>query len=95
MQLNDTINGGFEFIAGILSWLNVWTLYKHKEVKGYNLYVWVFFTFWGFWNLYYYPSLNQWYSFFGGMSISITNITWITLVIYYKHFYRKPNECGS
>lgn len=86
----DFCNGGFEFFAGILNWINVYRVYKDKEVKGYSIGVASFFAAWGFWNLYYYPFLNQWISFVGGMSISLSNLAWISLAIYYsKHNRRK------
>jgi len=65
MQNPDMINGLFEFTSGILSWINVRQLYKDKEVRGYNIKVFSFFVLWGYWNLYYYPNLHQWISFFG------------------------------
>jgi hypothetical protein len=81
---NDLINGGFELLGGFLLLLNVLELYKHKEVKGVHWGPTVFFTSWGFWNLYYYPSLDQWFSFLGGLVIITVNSTWLYLIWYYK-----------
>lgn len=85
----DFCNGGFEFLAGIFNWINVRRVYRDKEVKGYSVPVAGFFALWGFWNLYYYPHLNQWVSFFGGLSISLSNLVWIAFAIYYTKFYRR------
>ena len=84
----DLINGLFEFTAGIMNWINVRRLYRDKEVKGYSPWVFGFFTSWGVWNLYYYPYLGQWWSFAGGISIMGSNMSWLTLAIYY-HYRRK------
>lgn len=81
--MNDCINGGFELIGGLLYIINIVKLVKDKEVKGVSWIPTAFFTAWGAWNLYYYPSLNQWASFAGGVVIFLSNITWIGLVIYY------------
>lgn len=82
--MNDIINGLFELVAGILFIINIVKLVKDKEVKGVSWIPTLFFTLWGAWNLHYYPSLNQWFSFAGGIFIFITNLTWIILVFYYN-----------
>lgn len=85
MGLNDIINGSFELIAGLLSLINIFRLIKDKQVKGVSWMPTSFFTLWGAWNLYYYPSINQPFSFIGGLSIFATNVIWISLVFYYKY----------
>lgn len=89
MSIQDIVNGAFESIGGIMMLLNCYRIYKDKEVKGVNIFTTLFFTAWGYWNLYYYPSLNQWGSFVGALFIVIGNTIWVSLVFYYK---RKNNE---
>ena len=84
----DLFNGLFELFGGILYLLNIKILLREKEVKGVSLLPTVFFTSWGFWNLFYYPNLEQWFSFFGAIVLVITNLTWLILAIYYR---RKAN----
>jgi hypothetical protein len=84
MNLPDLVNGSFELLAGVVSLANCRTLHHDKKVQGVNPYVTVFFTGWGFWNLYYYPSLNQWLSFYGGLSIVGVNMLWLGMLLYYK-----------
>jgi hypothetical protein len=79
----DHINGLFEFCGGLLLWTNVRALYRAKEFKGVAIIPTAFFGAWGVWNLYFYPSLNQWYSFFGGLNIVLANLTWVGQMIYY------------
>ena len=55
-----------------------------REVRGVSAWMVVFMLAWGLWNLYYYPSLGQWGSFFGGLSVAAANITWIALIFYYR-----------
>jgi len=66
MISNDLINGSWELVGGGLLMRNCWLLYKEKQVKGVSAATTAFFTSWGMWNLVYYPSLDQWFSFAGG-----------------------------
>ena len=84
MSLADGINGSYEFIGGIFLALNCWRLYKDKQVKGVSLFTAAFFATWSWWNLYYYPSLNQWLSFSGGLLLGIMNALWVIMAIYYE-----------
>jgi hypothetical protein len=81
---NDIINGLFELIGGFLLLLNVLEIYKHKEIKGIHWGPTVFFTVWGLWNLHYYPSLDQWFSFAGGLVIVTVNSVWLYLIWKYR-----------
>ena len=83
MSIADFINGCFEMLSGLMLFLNCRRLYIDKEVRGLSIYATIFFTLWSFWNLYYYPSLNQWLSFFGGMSIVTANTIYVVMAIYY------------
>lgn len=80
----DLINGLFELIGAAFILDHVRTLYRDKQVKGVSIVATVFFASWGFWNLYYYPSLGQWWSFLGGLAIVSANSLWIGMMIYYK-----------
>jgi hypothetical protein len=85
MQINDIINGSIELIGGILLISNIIKILKDKEVKGIHWSPVMFFTIWGIWNLYYYPSLDQWFSFIGGCLVVLVNTIWLILVFYYKN----------
>lgn len=80
----DRINGLFELIGGLICFLNVRQLYKDKRTVGIYWPTQAFFASWGFWNLYYYPSLNQWNSFWGGVLLAIGNTTWVIMSKYYE-----------
>jgi hypothetical protein len=83
MHLADITNGLFECIGGIMIWINVRQLAEDKEVKGVHWLPTFFFTSWGYWNLYYYPSLNQLFSFIGGLFIVSGNTAWVYLMMKY------------
>lgn len=80
----DVINGLFELFGSVMLWRNVYQLYKDKEVKGVHWGPTMFFWAWGLWNLFYYPSLGQWWSFFGGVSIVSANGVWLAQMLRYR-----------
>ena len=88
----DNINGIYELFGGLFILLHCLKLYKHKKVRGVSVASVIFFTSWGVWNLYYYPSLGQWSSFFGGLGIVFFNALHIYLLIYYIRKERKAKR---
>lgn len=79
----DIINASFEFVGAYLTWKN----YRQVVIdQGYAGIYWpacVFFTSWGLWNLFYYPSLDQWWSFVGGLALIASNCLWLWSLWYY------------
>jgi len=89
----DLINGTFELLGGYALWRNVRQLYQDKEHRGVTTGATAFFMSWGYWNLYYYPHLDQWWSFVGDLNIVAANTVWLVLMIYYarrKHAQHDP-----
>lgn len=80
----DILNGFFELFAGVFCFLNCLQVKKDKMVKGVNFIAVAFFTVWGWWNFYYYPSLNQWFSLIGSVGIVAANTYWLHLLYIYK-----------
>ncbi len=85
MQIADLINGGFELFGGYAMARNVLALYRSKYFSGVDMGASVFFTSWGIWNLYYYPSLGQWGSFAGGAVLVVANAIYIALMWRYRN----------
>ena len=81
---NDIINGMFEFGMACTLFKSVIKLYHDKCFKGWSIYAVLWPTLWGLWNLFYYPSLHQIYSFYGGLCVVLVNMTWIILAVYYS-----------
>lgn len=80
----DHLNAAFEFLGGALILLNVLRLHRDKMFRGVHWGPTGFFAAWGVWNLFYYPHLDQWWSFAGGCFIVTTNAIWLSQMIYYK-----------
>ena len=88
----DIINGTFELVGGLLYLLNIKILIKDKKIQGISLLPTLFFTSWGLWNLFYYPHLDQWFSFFGCIVLVTVNAVWLALAYYYSKVY---TECSK
>lgn len=81
--MTDLVNGLFELFGGILLCLNIRRLYKDKKVTGVSWIPVAFFTSWGLWNLYFYPALNCWASFVGGIVVVTANAAWLGMAWWY------------
>lgn len=92
MTWQDLINALYELGAGFAVLLHCRQLYKDKVVRGASWVATAFFFSWGIWNLYYYPHLNQWLSFFGGLAIASANFVWLGMMLYYI---RRERRCLS
>lgn len=79
----DLINGIFESVGAILCLFNVKQIYKDKKVAGVMIGPTLFFASWGIWNLFFYPAVNCWFSFVGGVFLCIFNWWWVVLAFYY------------
>lgn len=84
MALPDLINGGFEAFGFFAVMLSVLKLWRDKQVRGVSLSTIVFFTSWGFWNLYYYPHLGQSLSTVAAACVCVANGSWCALIIKYR-----------
>jgi len=85
MDTFDLINGSFEFIGSIALLMNVFRLYKDKRIQGMHWASTLYFTSWGIWNIFYYPSLEQWFSFSGGIFLVTVNIIWLGQLSFYSY----------
>lgn len=80
----DHINGAIEAVAGFFVLNHCRVLHAHKETRGVSIISAVFFLCWGFWNLYYYPHLNQPISFYGGLFVVAANVLYIGMMVRYR-----------
>lgn len=93
MILADMVNGSFEILGGFFILNHCRIIFNDKQVKGVSILSTCFFLSWGIWNLYYYPSLNQWWSFIGGCFLVMTNVLYVILLTYYQRW--PGGKCGS
>lgn len=81
----DLINGMFESIGALMIFQNVRTLHRDKMVRGVHWGPTGFFASWGLWNLFYYPHLEQWFSFVAGAVLVTINTIWLIQMLYYRN----------
>jgi hypothetical protein len=85
MNYPDLINGAFETLGGVSVWAHARSIRADKMVRGISPVATCFMTLWGVWNLFYYPMLEQWASFFGGIVIVVGNAVWLYYAIKYRN----------
>lgn len=81
----DLINGLFEILGSVVLWRNVQQMYRDKMARGVTKMATAFFMTWGYWNLYYYPHLGQWWSTIGAVNLALANTVWLALMVKYRH----------
>jgi hypothetical protein len=84
MTFPDLANGILESLGGFFIALSCAKLYREKIVRGVSWIHVSFFSVWGVWNLYYYPHLDQWLSFFGGTLLFTMQFVWLCQIVYYN-----------
>lgn len=92
MLTPDLINAAFEALGGFVILLNIRRIRQDKIVRGMDWKVLAFFTSWGFWNLYYYPALDQMFSFYAGIGIVAANVVYLYLICYYIRYEKRAQE---
>lgn len=81
----DIINASFEFVGIIAVWLNIRAILRDRQVKGVSVLNVLFFSIWGFWNIYYYPSLEQFWSGVAAGLLAASNSFYFFLVMRFKN----------
>jgi hypothetical protein len=82
--VNDVINGLFELFGAVMLSMNVRQILHDKQWRGVSWLPFAFFTSWGFWNLIFYPSVDCWLSFTGGLALVTVNVVYCYLLWCYR-----------
>lgn len=77
MTTPDLVNAIFEAAGSLVVWGNVIRTNRDQGYAGVHPGYVALFLAWGFWNLYFYPHLDQWWSFLAGLSVVAANLTWM------------------
>lgn len=80
----DFYNGMFELGGAMFALLNVRQAHLDKQVKGVSWIAVLFFAAWGYWNVYYYPVIDQPYSAACAVVLALVNTVWMTQLFYYS-----------
>ncbi len=90
-MISDVVNGLFEFGGALALVLHCFRLYQDKEVRGVSYLPFIFFTMWGWWNLYFYSNLNCWWSLVGGLCLVGVNTFYCGQLLWYWKLRRTLN----
>lgn len=85
----DKVNGAFEAFGAYAVWMNVRRLLRDRDVKGITWQYQGVFWLWGVWNVLYYPSLDQMFSFGAGVVLVLGNFVWLVIWIKILHERRR------
>ena len=80
----DLLNAAFEAAGVAFLTLSVKRLHREKRVAGVSPIHVAFFCVWGYWNLFYYPSLGQWWSAAAAGALALLQTVWLGQLIYYS-----------
>lgn len=83
-DLMDLANAGFEFGGAIFILNHARVLFAEKIVRGISLVSIVFFLIWGIFNMFYYSHLEQSASWYAGIMVTLANLVWVSMIIYYR-----------
>lgn len=82
----DQINAGLEMGGAFLRTLDCIQLFRAKRFVGGYLGTAMYFLSWGIFNTFYYPSLNQSWSFWAAIALAGMNGLWFVMAIHYNYF---------
>jgi hypothetical protein len=84
MNWPDAVNGGFELFGAPFVLMSLIKVIREKDSSGVSYITIMFFSSWGYWNLFFYSHLGQWLSLFGGVAVTLANTAWMIAVFYYR-----------
>ena len=85
----DQTNACFELMGAAFMIPSLIKAYKEKVIQGVSILTPIFFSCWGIFNVFYYPSIFQFYSGMAAIMLFSINLIWLYQVIVYS---RKNNE---
>jgi len=91
----DLINALFELGGAFAIAFSIKMLYNDRLVRGVSWIHVSFFFLWGMWNLYFYPAVDAYLSFYAGILLATANGIYVIQLVYYtakeKYGYRTQN----
>jgi hypothetical protein len=79
----DMANAAFEVCGALAVWANFAAILKDKGYAGTRIPMMIFFTSWGFWNLYFYAHLIQWVSLYASLLLTSGNVAVVSAMAWF------------
>lgn len=81
----DEVNGIFELLGAVMISLSCIKLAQDRRIAGLSFYHVTYFTAWGWFNVFFYPSQGLFWSFIGGICVVVMNSLWLVGILYYRY----------
>lgn len=91
-EVADLWNAALELGGAYFISRSIRKLYRDKIVRGFAWEQVAFYAMWGVLNLFYYPAMGSWYSFYAGIAVTVTNLTYTAMLIYYTWRERRDGK---
>lgn len=85
----DLINGIFGVLGGLFIALSIAKLHQEKTVRGVSIVHVAFFTSWSWYHVYFFTTVNLWWSWAGAVGMMTANTIWLCQMVYYSRT-RRP-----
>jgi hypothetical protein len=83
----DQANACLEMGGAFLRTLDCIKLFQDKRFSGGHLGTALYFLGWGVFNVFFYPSLNQVWSFWAAIALMAMNGLWFVMAVHYNYFH--------
>lgn len=80
----DLVNGIFGVLGGLFIALSIAKLYQEKTVRGVSIVYVAFFTTWSWYQVYFFTTVNFWWSWAGAVGMMTANAIWLCQMVYYS-----------
>lgn len=80
----DVINSWFEWAGSLFIAASIVQVLHDKQVYGISWLTILFFSVWGYWNLYYYRAVSHMRSLIAAGFLALTNSVYLGLLLYYS-----------
>lgn len=84
VQMIDQVTAVFQLGAVFFLCVNIFQLYKDRELKGISMFMMTFFTVWGYWGIFMFYTLGQPFSMWTNVGIAGAYTVWLGMAIFYK-----------
>lgn len=80
----DLINGIFGVLGGLFIALSIAKLHREKTARGVSIVYVAFFTSWSWYHVYFFTTVNLWWSWAGAIGMMTANTIWLCQMVYYS-----------
>ncbi|XAI95940.1 hypothetical protein [Microcystis phage Mwe-JY26] len=80
----DIINAGFQLLAAFLIAMHCRAVWKARDVAGVSIFATFCFALWGVWNVYYFATLGQVWSYYAAYACAAAHAAYMSLLLTFR-----------